>query len=41
MIWSVLLHIWLNVTFGRPDNFHKEPLTFEVVYFPDKVTHGA
>jgi hypothetical protein len=27
-------HIWLNVTFGQPDNFRKEPLTFEVVDFP-------
>ncbi|XP_066323931.1 uncharacterized protein [Miscanthus floridulus] len=27
--------IWLNVTFGQPDNFRKEPLTFEVVDFPD------
>ncbi|XP_066361145.1 uncharacterized protein [Miscanthus floridulus] len=26
--------IWLNITFGQPDNFHKEPLTFEVVNFP-------
>jgi hypothetical protein len=26
--------IWLNVTFGQPDNFRKEPLTFEVVDFP-------
>ena len=25
---------WLNVTFGQLDNFHKEPLTFEVVDFP-------
>jgi len=23
--------IWLNVTFGQPDNFRKEPLNFEVV----------
>jgi hypothetical protein len=27
--------IRLNVTFGQPDNFCKEPLTFEVVDFPD------
>ena len=33
MIWSVLLHIWLNVTFGELDNFHKEPLIFNVVDF--------
>jgi hypothetical protein len=26
--------IWLNVTFGQPGNFRKEPLTFEVVDFP-------
>ncbi|XP_066324017.1 uncharacterized protein [Miscanthus floridulus] len=26
--------IWLNVTFGQPDNFCKEPLTFEVVDSP-------
>jgi len=26
--------IWLNVTFGQPDNFRKEPLTFDVVDFP-------
>ena len=26
--------IWLNITFGQLDNFHKEPLTFEVVNFP-------
>jgi hypothetical protein len=25
--------IWLNVTFGQPNNFRKEPLTFEVVNF--------
>ena len=25
--------IWLNVTFGQPYNFRKEPLTFEVVNF--------
>jgi hypothetical protein len=25
--------IRLNVTFGQPDNFRKEPLTFEVVNF--------
>jgi hypothetical protein len=25
--------IWLNVTFGWPSNFRKEPLTFEVVDF--------
>jgi hypothetical protein len=23
-----------NITFRQPDNFHKEPLTFEVVDFP-------
>jgi hypothetical protein len=28
-----LRRICLNVTFGQPDNFHKEPLTFEVVDF--------
>ncbi|XP_066323438.1 uncharacterized protein [Miscanthus floridulus] len=28
-----LRRIWLNVTFGQPDNFHREPLTFEVVDF--------
>jgi hypothetical protein len=27
--------IRLHVTFGQPDNFCKEPLTFEVVNFPD------
>ena len=27
-------HIRLNVTFGQPDNFHKEPFTFKVVDFP-------
>ena len=26
--------IQLNVTFDQPDNFRKEPLTFEVVNFP-------
>jgi hypothetical protein len=26
--------IWLNVTVGQPNNFRKEPLTFEVVNFP-------
>jgi hypothetical protein len=26
--------IWLNVNFGEPDNFCKEPLTVKVVYFP-------
>jgi hypothetical protein len=26
--------IQLNITFGQPDNFRKEPLTFEVVDFP-------
>ena len=26
--------IWLNITFGQPDNFRKEPLTFEVIDFP-------
>jgi hypothetical protein len=30
-----LRRIWLNATFGQPDNFLKEPLTFEVVDFPD------
>jgi hypothetical protein len=25
--------IRLNVTFGQPDNFRKEPLTFEVIDF--------
>jgi hypothetical protein len=29
-----LWRIRLNVTFNQPDNFHKEPLTFEVVDFP-------
>ena len=29
-----LRHIRLNVTFGQLDNFHKEPLTFEVINFP-------
>ncbi|XP_066341537.1 uncharacterized protein [Miscanthus floridulus] len=29
-----LRRIQLNVTFGQPDNFQKEPLTFEVVDFP-------
>jgi hypothetical protein len=29
-----LERIWLNVTFGQPDNFRKEPLTFEVINFP-------
>ncbi|XP_066347533.1 uncharacterized protein [Miscanthus floridulus] len=29
-----LRHIWLNVTFDQPNNFCKEPLTFEVVDFP-------
>ncbi|XP_066323418.1 uncharacterized protein [Miscanthus floridulus] len=28
-----LKHIRLNVTFGQPDNFYKEPLTFEVIDF--------
>jgi hypothetical protein len=27
--------IRLNVTFGQPHNFRKEPLTFKVVDFPD------
>ena len=27
--------IRLNITFGQSDNFRKEPLTFEVVDFPD------
>ncbi|XP_066354603.1 uncharacterized protein [Miscanthus floridulus] len=27
--------IWFNITFGQPDNFCKELLTFEVVDFPD------
>ncbi|XP_066392532.1 uncharacterized protein [Miscanthus floridulus] len=26
--------IWINVTFSQPNNFWKEPLTFEVVDFP-------
>jgi hypothetical protein len=26
--------IWLDITFGQPNNFWKEPLTFEVVDFP-------
>jgi hypothetical protein len=26
--------VWLNITFGQPDNFRKEPLTFEVVDLP-------
>jgi hypothetical protein len=26
--------IWLNATFGQPNNFRKELLTFEVVDFP-------
>ncbi|XP_066374560.1 uncharacterized protein [Miscanthus floridulus] len=29
-----LRRIQLNVTFGQPDNFRKEPPTFEVVNFP-------
>jgi hypothetical protein len=29
-----LRRIQLSVTFSQPDNFHKEPLTFEVVDFP-------
>ncbi|XP_066324073.1 uncharacterized protein [Miscanthus floridulus] len=29
-----LERIWLNITFGQLYNFHKEPLTFEVVDFP-------
>ncbi|XP_066385003.1 uncharacterized protein [Miscanthus floridulus] len=29
-----LRRIRLNITFGQPNNFHKEPLTFEVVDFP-------
>ena len=29
-----LRRIWLNVTFGQPDNFRKESLTFEVIDFP-------
>jgi hypothetical protein len=29
-----LVCIWLNVTFGKSDNFRKEPLNFEVVNFP-------
>ncbi|XP_066392319.1 uncharacterized protein [Miscanthus floridulus] len=32
-------HIQLNVTFGQPDNFYKEPLTFEVINFLG-VYHG-
>ena len=31
----LLGRIWLNVTFHQPDNFRKEPLTIEVVDFPD------
>ena len=27
-------HIWLSITFGQPDNFYKEPLTFKVIDFP-------
>ena len=27
--------IRLNITSGQPDNFYKEPLTFEVIDFPD------
>ena len=27
--------ICLSITFGQPNNFRKEPLTFEVVDFPD------
>jgi hypothetical protein len=30
----LLGRIRLNVTFGQPDNFHKEPLTFKVIDFP-------
>ncbi|XP_066341764.1 uncharacterized protein [Miscanthus floridulus] len=30
-----LRHIQLSVTSSQPDNFYKEPLTFEVVDFPD------
>jgi hypothetical protein len=30
----LLGRIRLNVTFSRPDNFRKEPLTFEVIDFP-------
>jgi hypothetical protein len=30
----LLGRIRLHVTFGQPNNFHKEPLTFEVVDFP-------
>jgi hypothetical protein len=26
--------IWLNPTFGQPDNFRKETLTFKVIDFP-------
>jgi hypothetical protein len=26
--------IRLNVTFGQPNNFRKEPLTFDVIDFP-------
>jgi len=29
-----LRRIRLNVTFGQPDNFRKEPITFKVVNFP-------
>jgi hypothetical protein len=28
-------HICLDITFGQPDNFHREPLTFKVVNFLD------
>ncbi|XP_066311095.1 uncharacterized protein [Miscanthus floridulus] len=28
-------HIWLNDTFGQPNNFLEEPLTFKVIDFPD------
>jgi hypothetical protein len=34
-----LERIRLNATFGQPDNFQNEPLTFEVVDFPD-VNHA-
>jgi hypothetical protein len=30
-----LRRIRLSVTFGQSNNFRKEPLSFEVVYFPD------
>jgi hypothetical protein len=35
----LLGRIRLNITFGQPDNFHKELLTFKVVDFP-RVYHA-